>query len=165
MTEYFKSECLKCSKALADTPADAETYGRVLSNWYNLILIHQSLEDMEYEVSLGKVESPIPDGVIPFPTPEVEEETLPDASLIPELEPDEEVTFSNASPEAEDEPEEATEPTKKYTAAEVRSALVEARREKGFNVNEYLQKKFGVNSFTALPEGKYAELMQDIEAL
>ena len=48
-----------------------------------------------------------------------------------------------------------------FTPAEVRSALVEARRN-GVNVTDIL-KEFGVESFPAFPESRYWELMERVK--
>ena len=52
-------------------------------------------------------------------------------------------------------------PEKTYEMAEVRAALVAARR-RGVNVTELL-KEYGVDNFGAFPAGKYGELMKRLE--
>lgn len=59
-------------------------------------------------------------------------------------------------------PAEDSEPTKTYEMADVRAALVSARRN-GTNVTELL-KEFGVENFSAFPAGRYGELMKRLGA-
>ena len=56
---------------------------------------------------------------------------------------------------------EQTEPARVWEMAEVRAALVEARK-KGVNVSALLR-EFGVENFGAFPAGKYDELMKRLE--
>ncbi len=56
----------------------------------------------------------------------------------------------------------SSEPEKTYDMAEVRAALVAARR-RGVNVTEIL-KEYGVDNFGAFPAGKYGELMERLGA-
>ena len=77
----------------------------------------------------------------------------------------EEPPFDTASDSAPQETEEEAveddgeHPT--FTPAEVRTALVEARRN-GANVTDIL-KEFGVESFPAFPESRYWELMERVK--
>lgn len=72
------------------------------------------------------------------------------------------------APETESEknyaplPDEDPDPAKTYEMADVRAALVSARRN-GTNVTGLL-KEFGVENFSAFPVGRYGELMKRLGA-
>lgn len=78
---------------------------------------------------------------------------------IPET-PDECKSEEPEVPTGEKNVEEPEAPT--YKKEEVRAALGKARAEKGLNVVEYLKTKYRVDNFTALPAGRYAEVMADL---
>lgn len=81
---------------------------------------------------------------IPEPIPEVEE---PKADPVPAPDP-----APAPEPEPEPEPEDKT-----YSKEEVRAALAESRN-KGVDVPALL-KEFGYSNFSAVPAGKYSEIM------
>ena len=71
-------------------------------------------------------------------------------------------TASDSAPqETEEEAAEDNGEHPVFTPAEVRTALVEARRN-GANVTDIL-KEFGVESFPAFPESRYWELMERVK--
>lgn len=59
-------------------------------------------------------------------------------------------------------PFETTEEAKTYTKAEVRGALGTARSA-GLDVPGFLKEMFNTGSFSAVPEGKYSELMDELK--
>jgi hypothetical protein len=63
-------------------------------------------------------------------------------------------------PEEEEPEEEDPAPVPTYSREEVRAALAKARKT-GLNVTELLS-EYGVDNFSALPAGKYAEIMERI---
>lgn len=99
---------------------------------------------------------------IEFAPEGVEEEEVPDNVVSLPVEPyvEEPVQFSTAAAQVSSEAPKT--PDKTYEMAEVRAALVAARRN-GLNVTALL-KEFGVENFSAFPAGKYGELMRRIGA-
>lgn len=101
-------------------------------------------------IPIAKVLSPQrePDPPAPVREPYVEEPPFDTAS-------------DTASQETEEEAAEDNGEHPAFTPAEVRTALVEARRN-GANVTDIL-KEFGVESFPAFPESRYWELMERVK--
>ena len=89
----------------------------------------------------------------------------PEDTAHPDFPPEPESPFPEANKTEEAKPElsaEPAEPARVWEMAEVRAALVEARRSKGINITELL-KEFGVENFSAFPAGRYDELMKRLE--
>lgn len=101
-------------------------------------------------IPIAKVLSPNrePDPTAPVGEPYVEEPPFDTASDSAPQETEEEAAEDNGEHPA-------------FTPAEVRTALVEARRN-GANVTDIL-KEFGVESFPAFPESRYWELMERVK--
>ena len=84
-----------------------------------------------------------------------------------EEEPPTEEPYIEPTPFPEPSAEEYSAPVmtdKTYTMEEVRAALGNLRSKKGIEINPILE-KFGVSNFSALPAGKYPELMAYLETL
>ena len=80
--------------------------------------------------------------------------------------PDEE-PYIEPTPFPEPSAEEYSAPVmadKTYSMEEVRAALGNLRSKKGIEINPILE-KFGVSNFSALPAGRYPELMAYLETL
>jgi hypothetical protein len=121
-----------------DAINQAETYNVILNN----------LTAIRYHIGELDEEEPEEDsrviGVTPQ-EPSVEEFSPP-------------VMAPEETPEEDTPPWEEPAPT--YSREEVRAALAKARKT-GLNVTELLS-EYGVDNFSALPAGKYAEIMERI---
>lgn len=146
MTEELKTILEKEEERLINALPKVDAINQ--ADTYNVIL--NNLTAVRYHLGELDEEEPEEDsrviGVTPQ-EPSVEEFHPP--VMLPE------------EPEEEDTPPwEEPKPAPTYTREEVRAALAKARKT-GLNVTELLA-EYGVDNFSALPAGKYAEIMERI---
>lgn len=137
--DILQRELTRCALALTemDPARESKTYGEVVGNLQALNWMVREAEicDQTPDPHEGRTYTPAEIKVIP--AEEMTEDDKADAAAV--IEAAEEVK------------------AKEYTREEVRAALARSRKE-GVNVPELLA-EFGVDNFSALPAGKYPELM------
>lgn len=158
-TSFAQRELRRLLDRLQVADVSDEEYIVLLRN--TEIVAHADWLDDAYDLAYGNEEVPDSSEVT---TPLV---VIPMSKVLgPAREPYvEEPPFDSgsdtASHEAAEEAAEDGEEHPTFTPAEVRTALVEARRN-GANVTDIL-KEFGVESFPAFPESRYWELMERLK--
>lgn len=158
MTEYSANELRRIIAMIPQTDPTTTEYHILLQSLECFAGIMESIEEIMEQVGEPDAE----DGAI------VKVEFRPEAALAVKPEsifhPEPESPFPEPEDKAEEEKPKAepTEPARVWEMAEVRAALVEARRSKGINITELL-KEFGVENFSAFPAGRYDELMKRLE--
>lgn len=156
---FVQKELRRLLDRLQVADVSDDEYIALLSN--TEIVAHADWLDDAYAMAYGNEEVPDSSEVTTHPV------VIPMSKVLgPTREPYvEEPPFDSGSDTASQEAEEEAvddggeHPT--FTPAEVRTALVEARRN-GANVTDIL-KEFGVESFPAFPESRYWELMERVK--
>lgn len=128
-TEILRREFDRCVRLLPETDPMDSLYTELLNSLHSLSSLAGWLGIAAQEEGVE------PDA--PSPERAKEEATKPDAPS----------------------PEQPEEETVSYKKEEVRAALGKARAEKGLNVSEFLKENYGVENFSYLPAGKYADVM------
>lgn len=139
MSNHVASELSRMLARQCELDPSTDAYTQLLRNMELLSCSTEMFDSIEQYIRGAGTTPPAPAPVIDFPP----SDPSPFESA---LQPEEET----------DEPEGET-----YDFAEVRAALVEARRN-GTNVAELLR-EFGVENFSAFPAGKYGELMARLQ--
>lgn len=129
-TEILRREVDRCVRLLPETDPMDSLYTELLNSLHSLSSLAGWLG-----IAAPEGEAFTPDA--PSPERAKEEATKPDAPS----------------------PEQPEEETVSYKKEEVRAALGKARAEKGLNVSEFLKTNYGVENFSYLPAGKYADVM------
>lgn len=136
--DILQRELTRCALALTemDPAREHKSYGELVTTVQSLIWMTNAPDTASPVVGVEQ-EPYIPAEIKVIPAEEMTEEDKADAAAVIE-----------AAEEAK---------TKEYTREEVRAALARSRKT-GVNVPELLA-EFGVDNFSALPAGKYPELM------
>lgn len=151
MTTTMAKEFLRLIGLLQQTDPSTTAYHALLQSIELLNSIGQTIEEMLEEStdviaesiaksSAATTDLPEKNNVVPFTAPAFPEEV-----------------------EEEIVKEETIKEEQKFTSAQVRKALVDARNN-GTDVRALLA-EFGADNFSAIPEGKYAELMSRLSRL
>ena len=169
MTEYCANELRRLIGMIPLVDPTTMEYHMILQSLECFAGIVDSIEEIIEQVgepnaeegSIIKVEFR-PQPAAPVPVVDVApEDTKPDFPPEPESPFPPEVIVEKKEDKTE-ESQAQGEPARVWQMAEVRAALVEARRSKGLNITELL-KEYGVENFSAFPAGKYDELMKRLE--
>lgn len=144
-----------------ELPVESMEYNQLMTNMEILAQtadMYSDIADFFAMVDSGirKIEI-IPGGKVEDDTP-----GCVDEPYVEEPKQFESVPAQVSSEDVKPSADEQEEPAKVYDPADVRAALVAARRA-GTNVTELL-KEFGVDNFGAFPAGKYGELMKRLGA-
>lgn len=136
--DILQRELTRCALALTemDPAREHKSYGELVNTVQSLIWMTNAPDTASPVVGVER-EPYIPAEIKVIPAEEMTEEDKADAAAVIE-----------AAEEAK---------AKEYTREEVRAALARSRKT-GVNVPELLA-EFGVDNFSALPAGKYPELM------
>lgn len=136
--DILQRELTRCALALTemDPAREYKSYGELVNTVQSLLWM-TTVPDTASPVEGVEREPYIPAEIKVIPAEEMTEEDKADAAAVIE-----------AAEEAK---------AKEYTREEVRAALARSRKT-GTNVPELLA-EFGVDNFSALPAGKYPELM------
>lgn len=154
-TRILEKELARCINSLAEYNPGTEQYRGVLNSIAELRFMIADLKEKQFkERQSAFVITPAPAQL--YTGPQQSEPT----------DDEDEAPTGEKNDEAPEEPTKEEEPeTPTYKKEEVRAALGKARAEKGLNVVGYLKTNYGVDNFTALPAGKYAEVMADLEKM
>lgn len=156
MTEFCKAELDRLVRYIPEVSPESRDYEQLLRNIESFCAIAPQIE-----VAYDEFGMHLDHGTIPFRVePMTPEYAIPDET--PEVFLPEE---SNSTETNIEESTEVTEPEKPVTAEEVKVILRGYRAETGNSIPELLKKNWGVDSFSALPESKYAEVVREVNKL
>ena len=156
MTDYVANELRRIIGMIPQVDPTTADYHILLQSLECCAGIADSIEEIMEQVGEPDAE----DGTIVHvefrPVPAAEEPKKVEVIPLKEI-----LESDVPEPEAEEPAHEEAEPARVGEMAEVRAALVEARKN-GVNVSALLR-EFGVENFGAFPAGKYGELMKRLE--